>query len=201
MSEKHTSRLAGFYHLTPAARQALMAEQVALTAEELAVLSGDQGLTLERAEHMIENVIGLYGFPLGIATNFVVNGREVLVPMVIEEPSVVAGASLAAKLARGGGGFIAATDEPVMIGQIQVVALPDPHAARVDVLAHREELLALADTVDPVLQRLGGGARALEAEVLTTATGPMLIVYLHYDVRDAMGANAINTACERLAPR
>mgnify|MGYP005622478885 CR=1 FL=1 len=178
-----------------------MAEQVALTAEELAVLSGDQGLTLERAEHMIENVIGLYGFPLGIATNFVVNGREVLVPMVIEEPSVVAGASLAAKLARGGGGFIAATDEPVMIGQIQVVALPDPHAARVDVLAHREELLALADTVDPVLQRLGGGARALEAEVLTTATGPMLIVYLHYDVRDAMGANAINTACERLAPR
>ncbi len=195
------SRLPKFYQKPPEERLKILAERVGLSAEEQQTLAGALGLGLERADHMIENVVGLHALPLGIATNFVVNGREVLVPMVIEEPSVVAGASLAAKLARAGGGFHANTDEPVMIGQIQVVDVGDPWQARVDILAQREALLEAANTVDPVLRELGGGARDLRARVLeTTVTGPMVIVHLLYDVRDAMGANAINTACERLAP-
>lgn len=195
------SRLPKFYRKSPEERLKILAERVGLSAEEQQTLAGALGLGLERADHMIENVVGLHALPLGIATNFVVNGREVLVPMVIEEPSVVAGASLAAKLARAGGGFHANTDEPVMIGQIQVVDVGDPWQARVDILAQREALLEAANTVDPVLRELGGGARDLRVRVLeATATGPMVIVHLLYDVRDAMGANAINTACERLAP-
>ncbi|MEA3308099.1 MAG: hydroxymethylglutaryl-CoA reductase, degradative [Chloroflexota bacterium] len=195
------SRIPGFYQLTPAARGEIITEHYDLTTEEQALLKGSGGLPLAQAARMIENVVGLHRLPLGLATNFIVDGREMLVPMVIEEPSVVAGASLAAKLARAGGGFVTAIDDPVMLGQIQVVDAPAPWAARVDLLAHRAELLALADTVDPVLKQLGGGARDLQAYILETATGPMLIAQLHYDVRDAMGANAINTACERLAPR
>ena len=199
MSENQTSRIPGFYKLPPQERRAFIAQQAGLTGEEQALLAG--ALDLERADQMIENVVGVLSLPLGIATNFIVNERAVLVPMVIEEPSVVAGASLAAKLARAGGGFIASSDDPVMIGQLQIVDCPDPWVARVDLLAASEELLALANEVDPVLRRLGGGARGLEARVLEhTSTGPMLIVHLHYDVRDAMGANAVNTACERLAP-
>jgi hydroxymethylglutaryl-CoA reductase len=121
--------------------------------------------------------------------------------MAIEEPSVVAGASYAARLAREGGGFVAASDAPEMIGQIQVLDLPDPEAARTAVLAARERILALADEADPVIRQLGGGARDLEARLLLdTPVGPMLIVHLIYDCRDAMGANAVNTACESLAP-
>ncbi len=200
MGNKATSRLPGFYNRPLAERLDQIAQQADLTAEEQQILSGEMGLSLERADHMIENTVGRHSLPLGIATNFIVNEREVLAPMVIEEPSVVAGASYAAKLARAGGGFVATTDDPVMIGQIQVVGAPDPWAAKVDVLAQREKLLGLANEVDPVLRTLGGGARRLEARVFeTTPTGPMLVLYLHYDVRDAMGANAINTACERLA--
>ncbi len=195
------SRIPGFYKLTTEDRLKIIAERCALTAKERAVLEAAAGLGREGAAHMIENVVALHSLPLGIATNFVVNERDVLVPMVIEEPSVVAGASLAAKLARTGGGFVAMTDAPVMIGQIQAVDVPDPWSARVDLLAHRDELLALANEVDPVLVKLGGGAQDLQARVLETPTGPMLIAYLFYDVRDAMGANAVNTACERLAPR
>ncbi len=201
MENKATSRLPGFYNRPLAERLAQIAQQADLTLEEQKILTGEMGLSLERADHMIENTVGRHSLPLGIATNFIVNEREVLAPMVIEEPSVIAGASYAAKLARAGGGFVAVADEPVMIGQIQVVGAPDPWAAKVDVLAQREKLLDLATEVDPVLRELGGGARRLEARVFeTTPTGPMLVLYLHYDVRDAMGANAVNTACERLAP-
>jgi hydroxymethylglutaryl-CoA reductase len=201
MNTDITSRISGFYKYSLDDRLQIVAERCALTDEERVILIGASGLDAEQGDHMIENVVGVHGLPLGIATNFVVNGRDVLVPMVIEEPSVVAGASLAAKLARTGGGFVAMTDAPVMIGQIQAVDVPDPWSARVDLLAHRDELLALANTVDPVLVELGGGAQDLQARVLETPTGPMLITYLLYDVRDAMGANAVNTACERLAPR
>ncbi|MDX9953625.1 MAG: hydroxymethylglutaryl-CoA reductase, degradative [Anaerolineae bacterium] len=201
MPEERSSRIAGFYNLDFNARLRLLTEWAALNAEEQTTLSGALGLNVERGAHMIENVAGIYGLPLGIATNFKVNGRDVLVPMVIEEPSVVAGASLAAKLARAGGGFSASTDSPVMIGQLQVVDLDDLEVARAQILEEKEPLLALAHAVDPVLVRLGGGARDLEVRLLPeTAAGPMLIVHLLYDVRDAMGANAINTACERLAP-
>jgi hydroxymethylglutaryl-CoA reductase len=150
---------------------------------------------------MVENVIGVYGLPLGVATNFLINDREILVPMVIEEPSVIAGASFMAKLARGGGGFHAETTEPLMIGQIQILDVTDLEAAKAKILEHRDEILAEADRVDPMILSLGGGARDLEIRTLTeTPVGPMLIVHLIYDTRDAMGANAINTAAERLSP-
>jgi len=159
------------------------------------------GLTPEAADHMIENVIGLYSLPLGIALNFQVNGKDVLVPMTLEEPSVVAGASFMAKLARLGGGFQATTTEPHMIGQMQVLDLPNIHLAQLSILEHKEDLLAEADAVDPVLKKFGGGAHNLEVRVISESPiGPFLVVHLIYDVRDAMGANAVNTACERLAP-
>ncbi len=192
------SRLSGFYNLPVDKRLSIISEQAGLTQEETRALS--DAMDTADADPMIENTIGVHALPLGIATNFKINGRDVLVPMVIEEPSVVAGASLAAKLARAGGGFTAKAQAPVMIGQIQLTDLADPEAARVDVLAHEGELLDLADKVDPVLVELGGGAQSIEARVLTTPSGAMLIVHLLYDVRDAMGANAVNTACERLAP-
>ncbi len=199
---ERTSRLPGFYNRPLDERARVVAAWAELTTEEAAVLRGAMGLDAHRADAMIENVVGLHALPLGIATNFVVNGRDVLIPMVIEEPSVVAGASLAAKLARAGGGFRANADPPVMIGQIQLVDVADVRAARMEILAHRQALLALADEVDPVLKALGGGARELRVRVLeATPAGPMVVVHLLYDVRDAMGANAVNTACERLAPR
>jgi hydroxymethylglutaryl-CoA reductase len=172
-----------------------------LSAPARAALDGSGGLTPDQADHMIENVVGLHALPLGVAVNFRVNGRDVLVPMAIEEPSVVAGASFMARLARAGGGFWAHASEPHMIGQMQVLGLDDVHSARLKLLEERAHLLAAADQVDPVLIRLGGGARDLEVRLVSdSAIGPFLVVHLVYDTRDAMGANAVNTACERLAP-
>jgi len=197
-----TSRIPGFYNLPLETRRARLADIGLLSPEEFAALTGEPGLTAAQADPMIENVVGTFALPLGIALNFVVNGREVLVPMAIEEPSVVAAASYMAKLAREGGGFTAHTSAPEMIGQIQILDVADPHEARLKILEAREEILAEATAIDPVLQRLGGGARDLEVRILNhPAIGDFLVVHLIYDVRDAMGANAINTACERLAPR
>ncbi|HMK07577.1 MAG TPA: hydroxymethylglutaryl-CoA reductase, degradative [Anaerolineales bacterium] len=196
------SRLPGFYDLSRSDRLAALAQAAGLDGETTAALSGEAGLSPDQADHMIENVVGVYGLPLGVAANFIVNGREVLVPMVIEEPSVVAGASFMARLARAGGGFHAETTSPEMIAQLQVLDVPDPERARRDLIAAKAAILAAADEVDPILRQLGGGARDLEVRLLPqTAVGPMLIVHLIYDTRDAMGANAANTAAERLAPR
>jgi hydroxymethylglutaryl-CoA reductase len=201
-SDSKGSYLPGFYNLTLEERLKLLAGTGHLTPDELAALSGAAGLTPEQADHMVENAAGVYALPLGIALNFIVNGRDVLVPMVIEEPSVVAGASFMAKLARAGGGFIAQADSPVMIGQIQVLDVADVNAARLALLEHKAQLLAEAAEIDPVLQRLGGGPRDLEVRLIEDSpVGSFLVIHLLYDVRDAMGANAINTACERLAPR
>ena len=195
-----SSRLSGFYNRPIEDRLACLAEHAGLSPEQVAILR-DAGLGLERAEQMIENVVGVHELPLGIATNFRVNGRDVLVPMVIEEPSVVAGASLAAKLVRAGGGFQAHATAPVMIGQMQVLDLADPWAARFELLHHKARLLEAANDVDPVIVGLGGGARDVEVRVLEhSPIGPMLVVHLLYDCRDAMGANAVNSAVERLAP-
>jgi hydroxymethylglutaryl-CoA reductase len=165
------------------------------------VLDGSQGLSPERADHMIENVVGIHSLPLGIALNFMVNDRDVLVPMVIEEPSVVAGASFMAKLARGGGGFIAESTAPEMIAQIQLLDLDDINSA-VDVIVRNEAmLLDQASNVDPVLQKFGGGPRDIEVRVIEhSPIGPFIVVHLIFDVRDAMGANAVNTAAEKLSP-
>jgi hydroxymethylglutaryl-CoA reductase len=194
------SRIPGFYNLTLAARLDEIKKNTALSDEDLAILSGETGLSVEGADHMIENVIGTYALPLGIALNFQVNGRDVLVPMVVEEPSVVAGASFMARLVRAGGGFQAKTTAPEMIGQIQVLEVSDLEAARQAVLANRQALLALVEKVDPLLQKLGGGPRDLDVRVIQESPiGPFLVVHLIYDVRDAMGANAVNTAVERMA--
>jgi len=190
-----------FYDLTIAERLEALNREAQLTPEELAALSGAAGLTPEQGSHMIENVVGIYSLPLGIARNFVVNGRAVPVPMVIEEPSVVAGASFMAKLAQAGGGFIAEADEPVMIGQMQVIALPDIQAARTALEAEKERLLQAVDGLDPLLQKYGGGPRGIEIRLIEDSSiGPFLVLHLLYDVRDAMGANAINSAVEKLAP-
>jgi hydroxymethylglutaryl-CoA reductase len=161
----------------------------------------EPGLPAQQADQMIENVVGTYALPLGIAPNFVINGREILVPMVIEEPSVVAAASFMAKIVRDAGGFETCSSEPVMIGQMQVLEVADPWAARFDLLTHKRRLLDLADQTDPVVVSLGGGARDLEVRVFPdTPVGPMLVVHLLYDTRDAMGANTVNTAAEALTP-
>jgi len=164
-------------------------------------MSGKNGLSADAADHMIENAVGVFGLPLGIATNFLVNGRDVLVPMAIEEPSVVAGASFAARLIREGGGFTATSDEPVMIAQVQVLDLVNPHSARLALLANKQRLLDFANTTDPVMIGLGGGARDVDARVVEQSpVGPMLVMHLLYDCRDAMGANTVNTAAEALRP-
>jgi len=196
-----SARLSGFYKLDPQQRMDLLRQSADLTEEEAAALSGRAGLDLTQADRMIENVVGVFALPLGIATNFAINGRDVLVPMVIEEPSVVAGASLAARLVRDGGGFMTSSDEPLMIGQVQVLDVRDPWAARLELLAARERILALANQQDPVIVKLGGGARDLEVRIIESSpVGPMLAVHLLYDARDAMGANTVNTALEAVAP-
>jgi len=195
-----TSRLPGFYELSVEERARQVSELAGLDAEERAVLGGE-GLTPDRADQMIENVVGTHALPLGIAANFVVNGREYLVPMAIEEPSVVAAASYMAKIIREAGGFQAYTTEPVMIGQMQILDLPDLWAARFALLSQKQRLLDLANQTDPVVVSLGGGARDIEVRAFPeTAVGPMLVLHLLYDARDAMGANTINTAVETLAP-
>jgi hydroxymethylglutaryl-CoA reductase len=200
MDTAKSSRLTGFYKQSLSERVEQIARWADLTTEEVSILHDAMGP--DRADQMIENVVGLHSLPLGIAVNFLVNGRDVLVPMAIEEPSVVAGASYAARLVRAGGGFRANTTPPEMIGQIQVLDLADLEAARSGLLAARQDLLALANATDPVIVGLGGGARDLEVRVLEdTAVGPMLVVHLIFDCRDAMGANAVNTACEALAPK
>ena len=200
-AEKKQSRLPGFYNRSLEERHAELIQQGWLSSQDLAAFGGDAALSAAQADHMIENVIGTHALPLGIALNFVINGRQVLVPMAIEEPSVVAGASYMAKLARAGGGFIAQTTEPEMIGQMQILDVSELATARLKLLENKAQLLSEAAQVDPLLQRLGGGPRDLEIRPIEDSPiGPFLVLHLIFDVRDAMGANAVNTATERLAP-
>ena len=200
-SSEISSRRPGFYKLTLAERRAQLDPDNHLSQEAWRALAGDGGLGVERADQMIENVVGTYTLPLGIGLNFMVNDRDVLVPMAIEEPSVVAGASYMAKLARAGGGFTAHSSAPEMIGQMQVLDVHDLASARLAILEKKAALLAEAAKIDPILKKLGGGPRDLEVRVVENSPiGDFLVVHLIYDVRDAMGANAVNTACERLAP-
>jgi hydroxymethylglutaryl-CoA reductase len=176
-----------------------LVEYAGLNQADLEALQ--DGLSVEQAEAMIENVVGYYALPLGLATNFIINGREVLIPMVVEEPSVVAGVSYAAKLARAGGGFRASSSEPLMIGQVQLLDVADLDEAAAKIMAAEAELLAVANRHHPTIQKLGGGAKAIECRPLRdSAIGPMLIIHLLVDCRDAMGANAVNTAVEAIAP-
>lgn len=190
-----------FYNLPIEERLEQITQAAGLSPEETVALANG-GINVDQADHMVENVVGTYAMPLGVAQNFVINGKYVFVPMVIEEPSVVAGASFMARLARSAGGFTAQASAPEMIGQMQVLNVTDLPAAREALLNHKAELLEQAAGIDPVLQRLGGGSRDLEVRIFDeTPVGPFLVVHLIYDVRDAMGANAVNTAVEHLAPR
>lgn len=195
-----TSALTGFYRLSLEERLRIVQDFADLTDEEIRLLKTMGALPFDLADRMIENVVGAFPVPLGIGVNFLINGRDYLVPMAIEEPSVVAGASYAAKMVREGGGFYTSSTSPVMIGQIQAVGIEDPHRARMSIFAHRDEILKKANEQDPLLVSLGGGAKDLNAKIIDTPIGSMLITELHVDCRDAMGANAVNTMAEAVAP-
>ena len=191
-----------FHQQSLSERLETLAANSDLTPEDLLAYQKSGGLDVETANAMVENVVGLYSLSLGIAQNFVVNGREVLVPMVIEEPSVVAGVSFMAKLAKASGGFEAGMTSQEMIGQLQVLDLPDPQSAAEKVLSHKAELLQAVADFHPSIQRYGGGPRDLQTRILPqTEVGPMLVIHLIVDVQDAMGANIINSMLEFLAPK
>ncbi len=194
-----TSRISGMYKISPEDRLKAVAENADLDEEEVAAI-GKMGLGLNQADKMVENVIGLYQVPLGVATNFVIDGKDVLIPMATEEPSVIAAASNGARMARGSGGFATSCTEPVMMALIQVTGLADPNGTRMTILEHAQEITDLANEQDPMLVKFGGGVVGIEAELIETRKGPMVVVHLLVDCRDAMGANAINTMAEAVAP-
>jgi hydroxymethylglutaryl-CoA reductase len=195
-----TSQISGFYKLSPKERLEKVKEFCELTDEEIEVFKKTGSLDMEQADRMIENVIGTFELPVGIAVNFVINGKDYLIPMAIEEPSVVAAASNAAKMARPKGGFQTSNTGPIMIGQIQLTNVKDPYGAKMTILANKEEILKMANDQDPVLVKFGGGAKDLEVRVIETAKGLMVVNHLLVDCRDAMGANAVNTMAEAVAP-
>lgn len=213
----YSSRLEGYYKLTPGQRIEWLAQITDLDPIQIDdLLSG--GLSLDQADSLVENVVGLYSLPFGIAANFTINDRDYLIPMVTEEPSIIAACSHAAKIVRATGGFHAGAQDPILVGQIQVIfeAEPEPYAdagklaetienlraSHKQIMDARDELLTLANAPHPNLVRRGGGARDISVrEFFHTRIGPMLVVYLAFDTRDAMGANLVNTACEKIAPR
>ncbi|WP_333827177.1 hydroxymethylglutaryl-CoA reductase, degradative [Pararhodobacter sp.] len=195
-----TARIEGIRNMSPAERLAAVA-RAAPGAGDLGAFSDTEALALERANGMIENVVGTFQLPLGIATNFTVNGRDYLVPMAVEEPSVVAAASYMARIARANGGFQTSSSGPIMRAQVQIVGISDPHGARLALLGARDEILALANSRDKVLVGLGGGCKDIDVHVFAdTRRGPMVVLHLLVDVRDAMGANTVNTMAEAAAP-
>ena len=196
------SDISGFYRMSPGKRLALIKRLANLTGDEAKLLKHNSALGLETADMMIENTIGTTQLPVGIATNFLVNGRDYLIPMAIEEPSVVAAASKAAKLAREAGGFVTNSDLPIMIGQIQIVGMNKVECilAKRRIESEKEKIKGMANDADSILVRLGGGVKEVEARIIKARNGHMIIVHLVVDVRDAMGANAVNTMCETVAP-
>ena len=197
---KKTSQISGFYKLTPEERIQHVKDFADLTDQEVKILQSTGALEMELADRMIENVVGTFPVPLGIAMNFLINKKEYMIPIAIEEPSVVAAATYAAKMAREKGGFFTSSTDPVMIGQIQAVDIKDPFAAKMKILSAKKEILQKADDQDPMLVSVGGGAKDLHVKVIDAKTGPMVITELHVDCRDAMGANAVNTMAEAVAP-
>ena len=196
-----TSRLPGFYRRTLDERLATVRTAAGLSDEEARILREHTGFCSESADRMVENAIGVFPLPLAIAANFKLNGEDVLLPMVVEEPSVLAAASNAANLLRSGQGIQTHSTEPIMIGQIQVLDFDDLGVARARLESSAKQLVALANEVNPRLLKRGGGAQNLEVRVFPeTAVGPMIVLHLHVNVCDAMGANIINTMVEALAP-
>lgn len=196
-----TSVISGFYKLPIKERLAIVKDFAGLTDDEIALLENTGAVSFDTVNHMVENVIGVFPEPLGIAVNFQINGKDYLIPMATEEPSVIAAACYAAKMVRDGGGFHASSTAPIMIGQVQVVGLKDAAEAKKRVLAGKADILKKANDQDPVLNSFGGGAKDLDAKIIETTMGQMLIVELYVDCRDAMGGNAVNTMAEAAAPQ
>ena len=195
---KKSSSISGFYKMPVEERVEIVKNFSGLTEEETKLFSSS--LDIKTADRMIENVLGTFEFPLGIAVNFLINGKDYLVPMAIEESSVVAAASNAAKIARIKGGFITESTNPLMIGQLQLLDLEDVADAAQKIIDHKREILQIANAQDKVLVDFGGGAKDMEVRILDSPMGKMIVTHLIVDVRDAMGANAVNTMCEALAP-
>jgi len=198
-AKRGSSRFPGFYKLDITERLETLDRYVPLSAEEKYILR-HEGLTIERADQMVENVIGQFTLPLGVALNLRINKRDYVVPMAVEEASVVAAASHVAKLVREHGEIRTESTEPVMCGQIQLLDCEDAKAAAEAIENQADRILALANEQDRVLVEHDGGARELSARAIDTDAGPMVIVSLYVDVRDAMGANAVNTMAEAVAP-
>jgi hydroxymethylglutaryl-CoA reductase len=196
-----SSRIPGFHKMDPAERLAAVAAFAGLTPEETGHLGNTGNLDVDLADHMIENVVATMNVPIGVAVNVRVDGRDVLVPMATEESSVVAAVSNAARQCYEAGGFHTSFSGPLMIAQIQLVNVPDPQAARLKILERKDDIKAICDACDPVLLRFGGGFRDVEVRLLDTRGGPMVITHIIVDTRDAMGANAVNTMAEKLAPQ
>src|SRR5712692_2120797 len=196
---KKSSSIPSFYKLSVDERLRELKDFAGLSEEEVRTLQTGT-LPFSSAERMIENVVGIFPIPLGIAVNFLINDRDYLVPMAIEEPSVVAAASNVAKMARSTGGFKASSTEPVMIGQNQLGRCPSPRDAERQILASKKEILVVANEQDPTLVSMGGGAKDLRVRVLPSLTGTMVIAELLVDCKDAMGANVVNTMAEAVAP-
>ncbi|MGI9324974.1 MAG: hydroxymethylglutaryl-CoA reductase, degradative [Pseudomonadales bacterium] len=196
------SRIPNFFKMSVAERLVALGERGLLSAEDLQLLAnGDNQLRLASADKMIENVVGVFSLPLGVALNFLINGRDYVIPLAVEEPSIVAGLSGAARMARLGGGYQYETTDPVLIGQVQVVNINDMAQARANLLTRKDEILALANGMHPKMVARGGGARDIEvhAHVAPEDGREMLVVHLLVDTRDAMGANLVNTMCEGVA--
>ncbi len=198
---ERTSRIEGFYKMPMEERLRIVRDFGQLTDDEALALSGFGGIDPAVPDRMIENAIGSFPLPLGVAVNFKINDKEYLVPMAIEEPSVIAAASNAAKMALPGGGFAATSTPPIMIGQVQLTRLKDPQGSKMKILDMKKEILQYANEQDPMLVSVGGGARDIEVRVIDTLTGPHVVVHLMVDVRDAMGANAVNTMAEAIATK
>lgn len=195
-----TSQYSGFFKLSVDDRMKEVAEFTGISEEEQKILQDANSLDMDKADHMIENVIGRFSLPLGVAINFVINGKDYVVPMVSEEPSVLAACSNAAKMARPAGGFTAHSLGTVMISQIQLLNIAAPFAAKTTILEHKDEIIKRCNEKDPTLVKFGGGARDVEVRVIDSIVGPMVIVHLLVDTLDAMGANAVNTMAEAVAP-
>lgn len=202
MVHKTNSRIENFRKMAPSARLAATVHAAGLGGGDQQALTGQDVLPLPVANGMIENVIGKFELPIGVATNFVVNGQDYLIPMVVEEPSVVAAASYMARIVRDNGGFKTSSTAPIMRAQIQVLHMQDPFGARQRLLDIRDELIERANACDKVLIDLGGGCQDIDVHLFQdTPVGPMVVLHLLVDVRDAMGANTVNTMAEMLAPR
>lgn len=197
-SVEKSSKVSGLYKMPVEKRVEFVKNFSDLNEEETKIFSSS--LDIETADRMIENVLGTFELPLGVAVNFLINGKDYLIPMAIEESSVVAAASNAAKIARIKGGFTTESTNPLMIGQIQLLNVKDVVGAAQKILDHKKEILRLANAQDKILVEFGGGAKDLEIRILDSPIGKMMVIHLIVDVRDAMGANAVNTMCEALAP-